>query len=175
MPAGNGPADAPLRIANPDGGARGFGRIVNITSSAVKAPIEALGLSIGARSELTGFVAGLARRTVRHNVTINNLLPGPFATDRMKALTEAAAQAGGKAFEETWSAQAGYITGRNVLIDGGAYSGTFWRLVEGIRIGTGNRNNAEPGVRSGPLFRGRSRREGFARNVTVPAGGGRIS
>ena len=131
--------------------ARQFGRIVNITSSAVKAPIDALGLSNGARSGLTGFVAGLARNTVRHNVTINNLLPGPFATDRQRALLEAAASAGGRAVEEIaaeraaanpagrfgdplefgqlcaylCSVQAGYITGQNILIDGGAYPGTF--------------------------------------------------
>ena len=61
---------------------RKFGRIVNITSSAVKAPIDILGLSNGARSGLTGFVAGLARKVARHNVTINNLLPGAFATAR---------------------------------------------------------------------------------------------
>src|SRR5882672_5512445 len=61
---------------------RKFGRVVNITSSAVKAPIAELGLSNGARSGLTGFIAGVARQTVKHNVTINNLLPGYFATDR---------------------------------------------------------------------------------------------
>ena len=64
--------------------ARGFGRIVNITSSSVKAPIDILGLSNGARSGLTGFVAGLARKTIEHNVTINNLLPGAFDTDRLR-------------------------------------------------------------------------------------------
>ena len=64
--------------------ARGFGRIVNITSSAVKAPIDILALSNGAQ-RLTGFVAGLSRRTVAHNVTINNLLPGQFDTDRLRA------------------------------------------------------------------------------------------
>ncbi|MFQ5765355.1 MAG: SDR family NAD(P)-dependent oxidoreductase, partial [Rhodospirillales bacterium] len=64
---------------------RKFGRIVNITSSAVKAPIEILGLSNGARAGLTGFVAGIARKTVEHNVTINNILPGAFDTDRMRA------------------------------------------------------------------------------------------
>ena len=64
---------------------RKFGRIVNITSSAVKAPIDVLGLSNGARSGLTGFVAGIARKTVAHNVTINNLLPGAFDTDRLKS------------------------------------------------------------------------------------------
>ena len=65
--------------------ARRFGRIVNITSSAVKHPIDILGLSNGARAGLTGFVAGLARKTVAHNVTINNLLPGPFDTDRLRS------------------------------------------------------------------------------------------
>src|SRR5215468_3387349 len=65
--------------------ARKFGRIVNITSSAVKAPIDVLGLSNGARTGLTGFVAGLSRKTVAHGVTINNLLPGPFDTDRLKS------------------------------------------------------------------------------------------
>jgi 3-oxoacyl-[acyl-carrier protein] reductase len=131
--------------------ARRFGRIVNITSGAVKAPIESLGLSNGARSGLTGFVAGLARQTVRHNVTLNNLLPGPFATDRQRALLEAAARAKGRSYEEVLaeraaanpagrlgdplefgqlcaylcSAQAGYLTGQNILIDGGAYPGTF--------------------------------------------------
>src|SRR5213594_4710423 len=64
---------------------RKFGRIVNITSSAVKAPIEVLGLSNGARSGLTGFVAGLARKVARHGVTINNLLPGSFDTDRLRS------------------------------------------------------------------------------------------
>jgi 3-oxoacyl-[acyl-carrier protein] reductase len=131
--------------------ARGFGRIVNITSSAVKAPIDILGLSNGARSGLTGFVAGLSRKTVRRNVTINNLLPGPFDTDRLRNTIEAAARASGKPLEDVLeerkkanpagrfgdphefgeacaflcSAQAGYITGQNLLLDGGAYPGTF--------------------------------------------------
>jgi 3-oxoacyl-[acyl-carrier protein] reductase len=130
---------------------RRFGRVVNITSSAVKAPIDILGLSNGARSGLTGFVAGLARKTVRHNVTINNLLPGPFDTDRLAATLNAAAGAQGRDLAEVrqermaanpagrfgnpaefghacaflCSAQAGYINGQNVLIDGGAYPGTF--------------------------------------------------
>ena len=130
---------------------RGFGRIVNITSGAVKAPIEHLGLSNGARSGLTGFVAGLARKTVRHGVTINNLLPGPFDTDRIRSNAAAGAAKAGttvEAFLEArardnpagrfghpdefgaacaflCSQQAGFITGQNLLMDGGAYPGTF--------------------------------------------------
>jgi 3-oxoacyl-[acyl-carrier protein] reductase len=131
--------------------ARRFGRIVNITSSAVKAPIDILGLSNGARSGLTGFVAGVARKTVAHNVTINNLLPGPFDTDRLTATLAAAAKAAGKNAEEIREARrlqnpaqrfgtpaefgaacaflcsthAGYMTGQNILLDGGAFPGTF--------------------------------------------------
>jgi 3-oxoacyl-[acyl-carrier protein] reductase len=131
--------------------ARRFGRIVNITSSAVKAPIDILGLSNGARTGLTGFVAGLARTTVAHNVTINNLLPGAFDTDRLRAVTDNAARQSGQTIEEVraaraaaipagrfgtaaefgsacaylCSAHAGYVTGQNFLIDGGAYPGTF--------------------------------------------------
>jgi len=130
---------------------RKFGRIVNITSAAVKNPIPELGLSNGARTGLTGFVAGLSRRTVRHNVTINGLLPGPFDTDRLRGNFEHNAKASGKSVEEVrraraesnpsgrfgtaeefgdacaylCSAQAGYITGQNLLMDGGAYPGTF--------------------------------------------------
>ena len=133
--------------------ARGFGRIVNITSSAVKAPIDILGLSNGARSGLTGFVAGLARsaKLASANVTINNLLPGAFDTDRLKATMEGAVKKTGKSMDEIadarrktipaarfgtpaefgaacaflCSAHASYITGQNVLIDGGAYPGTY--------------------------------------------------
>jgi 3-oxoacyl-[acyl-carrier protein] reductase len=131
--------------------ARKFGRIVNITSGAVKAPIPELGLSNGARTGLTGFIAGLSRTTVRHNVTINNLLPGPFETDRLRANLEFNAKKLGKTAAELrkartdanpagrfgtieefgdacaylCGAQAGFITGQNLLMDGGLYPGTF--------------------------------------------------
>jgi 3-oxoacyl-[acyl-carrier protein] reductase len=131
--------------------AQRFGRIVNITSGAVKHPIPELGLSNGARTGLTGFMAGLARDTVKHNVTINNLLPGPFETDRLRSNFEFNAKRLGTTPEELYrkrmaenparrfgtiqefgdacaylcSAQAGFITGQNLLIDGGAYPGTF--------------------------------------------------
>lgn len=132
---------------------RQFGRIVNITSSAVKAPIEILGLSNGARSGLTGFVAGLARNSkiAGGNVTLNNLLPGRFLTNRLRKNFDAESKRSGRAAEEVaaglmkaipagrfgdemefgqycaylCSQQAGYITGQNLLIDGGSYPGTF--------------------------------------------------
>ncbi len=131
---------------------RGFGRIVNITSGAVKAPIDILGLSNGARSGLTGFVAGLARsRIAARGVTINGLLPGAFDTDRLRVTMQGAAQKTGQPFETLFaqraqgiparrfgsaeefgavcaflcSVHAGYLTGQNILIDGGAYPGTF--------------------------------------------------
>ncbi len=129
--------------------ARGFGRIVNITSSAVKAPLEALGLSNGARSGLTGFVAGLARSTVQHGVTINNLLPGTFDTQRLAQNFAAQAQREGTSADAVRAARiakhparrlgtsdefghtcaylcsvhAGYINGQNVLMDGGSFPG----------------------------------------------------
>ncbi|MBC8056581.1 MAG: SDR family oxidoreductase [Rhizobiales bacterium] len=132
--------------------ARGFGRIVNITSGAVKAPIGVLGLSNGARSGLTGFVAGLARSSIAaQGVTINGLLPGAFDTDRLRTTLRAGAAKAGqdpdaalKAREQAiparrfgtaeefgaacafiCSVHAGYLTGQNVLLDGGAYPGTF--------------------------------------------------
>jgi len=130
---------------------RRFGRIVNVTSSAVKAPIDILGLSNGARSGLTGFVAGLARKVARHNVTINNLLPGSFDTDRLGATMVARAKASNRTVDEArrqsmeaipagrfgtisefgalcafvCSAHAGYLVGQNLLLDGGNYPGTF--------------------------------------------------
>jgi 3-oxoacyl-[acyl-carrier protein] reductase len=131
--------------------ARKFGRIVNITSGAVKAPIAELGLSNGARTGLTGFIAGVSRTTVRHDVTINNLLPGPFETDRLRSNFEFNAKKSGQSVAELrrlrtqanpagrfgtieefgdacaflCSAQAGFITGQNLLLDGGQYPGTF--------------------------------------------------
>ena len=132
--------------------ARGFGRIVNITSSAVKSPIDILGLSNGARSGLTGFVAGVSRSGLAaQGVTINNLLPGAFDTDRLRGNMAGAAQKTGKPVDAIidtrrkaipaqrfgtpeefgaicaflCSQHAGYMTGQNVLADGGAYPGTY--------------------------------------------------
>nr|WP_295713682.1 SDR family oxidoreductase [uncultured Halomonas sp.] len=133
--------------------ANGFGRVVNITSGAVKAPIDILGLSNGARSGLTGFVAGLARQPqlASHNVTINNLLPGSFDTDRLRGNFENVAEKTQLTIEQVreqraqgvparrfgtagefgafcafmCSEHAGYLTGQNILLDGGAYPGTF--------------------------------------------------
>jgi len=132
--------------------ARGFGRIVNITSSSVKAPIDILGLSNGARSGLTGFVAGVARTGLAaRGVTINNLLPGKFDTDRIAVTVRAASEKTGQSVEAIRRAQqaqipagrygtpaefgaicaflcsvhAAYLTGQNVLADGGAYPGTY--------------------------------------------------
>lgn len=131
--------------------ARGFGRIVNITSVAVKLPQAELGLSNGARAGLTGFISGIAREPSQHNVTINNLLPGFIATDRLYSLLKGRAVASGvdeeafcKAFFEKTPAkrpgdpdefgavcaflcsqQAAYITAQNILMDGGLYPGTF--------------------------------------------------
>jgi 3-oxoacyl-[acyl-carrier protein] reductase len=130
---------------------RGFGRVVNITSAAVKAPIGVLGLSNGARAGLTGFVAGLARQVAPHGVTINNLLPGLFATDRLAVVTRAQAAEANLSLEEVTarqlqgipcgrfgqieefgaacaflcSIQAGYMTGQNLLLDGGSYPGVL--------------------------------------------------
>ena len=130
---------------------RGFGRIVNITTGGVKAPasLPALGLSLGARTGLTGFIGLLARQTVEHNVTINGLLPGQFDTDRLRGNFTAAADRTGRPVEEhaeaargriparrfgtadefgaacafLCSAHAGYLTGQNILLDGGTFPG----------------------------------------------------
>lgn len=130
---------------------RGWGRILNITSSAVKAPLPLLGLSNGARAGLTGFVAGLAREIAADGVTINNLLPGQFATSRLRSYAEALARAKGVSADDVLaqmaaanptgrigqpeefgaacaflaSAHAGFITGQNLLLDGGAYAGVL--------------------------------------------------
>ncbi|MGC6485220.1 MAG: SDR family oxidoreductase [Candidatus Puniceispirillales bacterium] len=128
-----------------------FGRIVNITSGSVRNPIPQLGMSNGARAGLTGFVAGLARQVAQHNVTVNNLLPGQFDTDRIASLfasraqkegrdaaeIRAAAEAGnpcrrighikefGHACAFLCSAHAGYVVGQNLLVDGGAFNSSF--------------------------------------------------
>ena len=131
---------------------RGYGRVVNITSGAVKAPIDILGLSNGARSGLTGFVAGLARSNIAaRGVTINGLLPGAFDTDRLRGTMQGAAARTGQPLDALMakraaaipaqrfgtsdefgavcaficSVHAGYLTGQNILLDGGAYPGTF--------------------------------------------------
>jgi 3-oxoacyl-[acyl-carrier protein] reductase len=131
--------------------ARRFGRIVNVVSRSVKSPQGDLPLSNGARAGLVGFVAGLARQTARHNVTINNLLPGIFSSDAQRRHVEGLVRTSGRTFDEIWaervranpagrygdpgelgaacaylcSAQAGYVTGQNLLVDGGGYPGTF--------------------------------------------------
>lgn len=131
--------------------ARGWGRIVNLTSSAVKSPVPGLGLSTGARAALTGFVAGLARTTIAHGVTINNLLPGTFDTQRLESNFAAQAQREGLSVQAVKAARlnkhpahrfgqpselghtcaflcsihAGYINGQNILLDGGSFSGVF--------------------------------------------------
>lgn len=130
---------------------RGFGRIINIVSRSVKIPQLELGLSNGARSGLVGFVGGLARQTVARNVTINNLLPGIFDSDAQRRHIQGMPAQDGRSFDEIWQARAmanpakrfgrpaelgaycaflcsehaGFVTGQNILIDGGSYPGTF--------------------------------------------------
>ena len=130
---------------------RKFGRIVNITSASVKSPIPTLGMSNGARAGLTGFVAGLARQVARHNVTINNLLPGPFMTDRQRTINAPFAAKSGRPVEDEIAeraksspagrigepeefgvacaflcgADSGFIVGQNLLMDGGAFNSTM--------------------------------------------------
>lgn len=131
--------------------ARGWGRVVNITSQAVKAPIPALGLSNTARTGLTGFVAGMSRQVAGAGVIVNNLLPGIHDTDRARALDAQMAETEGidpaearRRREATipvrrygtarefgamcaflCSQQAGFIVGQNILLDGGATNATF--------------------------------------------------
>lgn len=140
-----------IRAALPAMRARKWGRIINITSAAVKAPMPNLGLSNGARTGLTGFVSGLARQVAADGVTINNLLPGFFHTARLESLAEAMAAGRGVPRETVWaemqakspmgrvgdpaefgaacawlaSRQAAFITAQNILLDGGAYPGTL--------------------------------------------------
>ncbi|MGV2978678.1 SDR family oxidoreductase [Camelimonas sp. ID_303_24] len=130
---------------------RGFGRIVNITSASVLTPIEGLDLSSGARAGLTAFLAGVARQLAPHGVTVNHILPGAFATDRLTGIMRGAAEAAGRDADVVarerataipvgrfgdpdefgklcaflCSAHAGYITGQNFLIDGGAFRAAF--------------------------------------------------
>jgi 3-oxoacyl-[acyl-carrier protein] reductase len=130
---------------------RGFGRIVNITSSSVVAPIPGLDLSSGARAGLTAFLGGICRQVADRNVTINNILPGKMDTDRLRGRARIKAQRSGKSPEEEVAAtvaeipagrlgspeefgqlcaflssqHAGYITGRNFLVDGGLFPGAF--------------------------------------------------
>jgi 3-oxoacyl-[acyl-carrier protein] reductase len=131
--------------------ARKFGRIVNITSGSVKMPLAGLDLSSGARAGLTAFLAGVARMVAGANVTINNVLPGTFDTDRLRSNMEATAKKRGISVEQAsaermaavpakrfgypeefgmaaaflCSVHAGYITGQNLLIDGGVFPGTM--------------------------------------------------
>jgi len=131
--------------------ARRWGRIVNITSGSVKSPIPVLGLSNGARTGLTGFCAGIARQVAKDGVTINGLLPGPFDTDRLRSGMIIEAKKSGRPLEEIakeraqqnpsrrfgtaeefgaacaflCSTHAGYITGQNLLMDGGAFNSSI--------------------------------------------------
>ncbi len=130
---------------------RGWGRVVNITSQSVKAPIAVLGLSNSARAGLTGYVAGTSRQVAPHGVTINNMLPGIHATDRAVSLDSGVAKAQGLSLEEAvaqraatiparrygtraefgamcaflCSQNAGFIVGQNILLDGGAVNATL--------------------------------------------------
>jgi 3-oxoacyl-[acyl-carrier protein] reductase len=128
---------------------RRFGRIVNITSGAVKSPVDMLILSNGPRAGLTGAVSGIARQVAQHNVTINNVMPGKFDTDRLRSNNSRRASQSGRSLDEEvalqvstiparrlgtapefgeacaflCSQQAGYITAQSLLIDGGLYPG----------------------------------------------------
>src|SRR3954471_612020 len=130
---------------------RKFGRIVNITSASVKSPIPELGMSNGARAGLTGFVAGTARQVARHNVIINNLLPGPFLTDRLRGGFQEAARKTNRSVDEVvqerlastptgragdpaefgeacaflCTAKISFMVGQNLLLDGGTFNSSM--------------------------------------------------
>lgn len=130
---------------------RKWGRIINITSGSVKMPLTGLDLSSGARAGLTAFVAGVARQVAHANVTINNILPGPFETDRLKGANKRVSEMKGVSLEQVEndrksaipakrfgqpdefgaacaflaSNHAGFITGQNLLLDGGSFNGAF--------------------------------------------------
>lgn len=140
-----------IQAVTPGMKARGFGRVVNITSLSVKMPIEGLDLSSGARAGLTAFLAGVCRQLAPHGITINNLLPGKMDTDRLKGGFVRTAEQTGKSLDEVRAEQAagipaqrfgtaeefgqtcaflcsrhaGYITGQNILMDGGLYPAAF--------------------------------------------------
>ena len=140
-----------IQAVTPGMKARGFGRVVNITSLSVKMPIEGLDLSSGARAGLTAFLAGVCRQLAPHGITINNLLPGKMDTDRLKGGFTRTAEQTGRSLEEVRAEQAagipakrfgnaeefghtcaflcsrhaGYITGQNILMDGGLYPAAF--------------------------------------------------
>eukprot|EP00903_Cladosiphon_okamuranus_P001894 g1892.t1 len=140
-----------IQAVTPGMKARGFGRIVNITSLSVKMPIEGLDLSSGARAGLTAFLAGVCRQLAPHGITVNNLLPGKMDTDRLKGGFSRTAEQTGKSIEDVRAEQAagipakrfgnaaefgqtcaflcsrhaGYITGQNILMDGGLYPAAF--------------------------------------------------
>jgi len=140
-----------IQAVTPGMMARGFGRIVNITSLSVKMPIEGLDLSSGARAGLTAFLAGVCRQLAPHGITVNNLLPGKMDTDRLRGGFSRTAEMTGKSIDAVRADQAagipaqrfgtaeefgqtcaflcsrhaGYITGQNILMDGGLYPAAF--------------------------------------------------
>lgn len=140
-----------IKAVTPSMKEKGFGRVVNITSMSVLSPIEGLDLSSGARAGLTSFLAGVTRQLAPHGITVNNILPGKMDTDRLRGGINAAAKNGGISVEDAASAQrseipalrfgkpeefgnacaflcsthGGYITGQNLLMDGGLFTSAF--------------------------------------------------